>query len=672
MKKSRRNTDLPQTEEIVMSFHFTDTVATAIGHYLLIEEMESRTADQIHAKEHQLDIAQSMLRFHKGVANLWTSVYFGNDVSQGDFNQALKSLRSKKTDTLEHLLSYRRAQEIAATKRFFHWEIEFPEVFRDKWGREKDNPGFNAVIGNPPYVKSRMGDDIRKERRIISSLPRFKTLRHMWDLYIAFMESAFQLVKTDGLVSFIIPEAFNTATYSEPLKTEYLSRTHVLEVSHFPDVEIFPGVGVHNIVLIVHNVGVDNQKLSRKVVHSGLSSQSLRNFSEVPNNSRELYIAANLGPTDATRYMSISEPLGNLCYVTYGLRLNSREHGIRGAFTKEDLLADSKDRVHSRAFVDGGSLGRYGITSARFLEWGTERCPKNLVRPTFRELYEPTKLLLGRQTRAVAFDDNQVICDNTIMVCFPYIALHGVDNPNIVRYFGNLKLPRYKLEERSKMVSLHFLIGILNSTLGQGMLDSFRPGALDAYPDDWKKLPIRRINFTTPTDERNRQLEKAKTLFYQFCLDKGSVDCVLGFVKHHLAAEPERSDVVHDLLAFLAEQMVEMNKSKGEEIRGFLHWLEREIGGEIEALRNKTAIQSYFDLSLEELFDILKKNRRSIPIDLSKRDFQESLEREFTASLTKLNPLLSRIQATDALIDRVVYQLYGLTDEEIEVVEGVV
>ena len=41
-----------------MPFPFTDTVATAIGHYLLIEETESRTADQIHAKEHQLDIAQ--------------------------------------------------------------------------------------------------------------------------------------------------------------------------------------------------------------------------------------------------------------------------------------------------------------------------------------------------------------------------------------------------------------------------------------------------------------------------------------------------------------------------------------------------------------------------------------------------------------------------------------
>ena len=68
---------------------------------------------------------------------------------------------------------------------------------------------------------------------------------------------------------------------------------------------------------------------------------------------------------------------------------------------------------------------------------------------------------------------------------------------------------------------------------------------------------------------------------------EGSVDCVLGFVKHHLTADPERSDIVHDLLAFLAEQMVEMNKAKGEEIRGFLRYLEREIGVEID-MHSKT------------------------------------------------------------------------------------
>ena len=105
-------------------------------------------------------------------------------------------------------------------------------------------------------------------------------------------------------------------------------------------------------------------------------------------------------------------------------------------------------------------------------------------------------------------------------------------------------------------------------------------------------------------------------------------------------------------------------------IGGFLRWLEREIRVEIDTLKNKTAIQDYFNLSFERLLEILKRNRQSISIDPSNRNFQESLEREFTNSLAKLNPLLTRIQGADALIDQVVYQLYGLTDKEIVVVKG--
>ena len=211
----------------------------------------------------------------------------------------------------------------------------------------------------------------------------------------------------------------------------------------------------------------------------------------------------------------------------------------------------------------------------------------------------------------------------------------------------------------SRLLDLHY--GIKGQTQARNQRKYF--------PDKVQKIPIRRINFTTSVDERNRLLEKAKTL-YQRCLDRGNTDCVLGFVRHHLAADPERSDVVHDLLAFQAEGMVEMNKAKGEEIRGFLRWLEREIGVEIDSLKNKTKIQGYFDLPFEELLEILRSNRRTIGVDPSNRDFQESLEREFARSRNILDPLRSRIQQTDELIDQVVYQLYGLTDEEIGVVEG--
>ncbi|TRZ92271.1 MAG: hypothetical protein D4R88_00640, partial [Methanosarcinales archaeon] len=42
---------------------------------------------------------------------------------------------------------------------------------------------------------------------------------------------------------------------------------------------------------------------------------------------------------------------------------------------------------------------------------------------------------------------------------------------------------------------------------------------------------------------------------------------ILEFIGVRLSAAPEESDVVHDLLAYLAEQMIDMNKKKNTEIK---------------------------------------------------------------------------------------------------------
>ena len=40
---------------------------------------------------------------------------------------------------------------VAKEYSFFHWDLEFPDIFYDIDGRRKKNPGFDAVVGNPPY-----------------------------------------------------------------------------------------------------------------------------------------------------------------------------------------------------------------------------------------------------------------------------------------------------------------------------------------------------------------------------------------------------------------------------------------------------------------------------------------------------------------------------------------
>jgi hypothetical protein len=121
-----------------------------------------------------------------------------------------------------------------------------------------------------------------------------------------------------------------------------------------------------------------------------------------------------------------------------------------------------------------------------------------------------------------------------------------------------------------------YLVPLLDSSLIEFFFRtisaSIRGSYLRFFDQYVTQIPIRRITFTTPPDERTRLLAKAKNL-YTYCLSKSDQACVLGFVDHHLAHEPEESDVVHDLLAFLAEEMIRLNKEKRAATRAFLDWL---------------------------------------------------------------------------------------------------
>ncbi|MBM4042124.1 MAG: hypothetical protein FJ290_26810 [Planctomycetes bacterium] len=134
--------------------------------------------------------------------------------------------------------------------------------------------------------------------------------------------------------------------------------------------------------------------------------------------------------------------------------------------------------------------------------------------------------------------------------------------------------------------------------------------------------------------------------------------------------EREKSDVVHDLLAFLAERMMAMNREKQGEVKGFLTWLERQIGANVDDLSKKTKVRDYHEHDLDTLLGVLRSNRRKLTANPNARAFQQELEREFTRSVDKLGPLKQRIAATDRLIDQIVYRLYGLTADEIAIIES--
>jgi hypothetical protein len=93
--------------------------------------------------------------------------------------------------------------KVAGDERFFHWDLEFPEVFHDERGVPLPAPGFDAVIGNPPWADAgRIAGFSRESGRY-----QLQGSGHA-NLYQVFAERMLQLCSPGGRVGLLMPSGF--------------------------------------------------------------------------------------------------------------------------------------------------------------------------------------------------------------------------------------------------------------------------------------------------------------------------------------------------------------------------------------------------------------------------------------------------------------------------------
>jgi hypothetical protein len=368
------------------------------------------------------------------------------------------------------------------------------------------------------------------------------------------------------------------------------------------------------------------------------------------------------------------------------------ESGLNEAFVVTKDIAEKwnlePDRIKNH--VQGKDLTRYSINHRDLFLIYNENIDDLTMFPFVETYLTQFKDKLGKRINFILGNckwysygsplntDVYEHADEKLIV--PYMATQarfGYDSCTEDEHFFTLTDTTIIVLKENQDYKLKYVLSILNSSLlnyiHQRTAKLKRDGYYEYFSKTMERLPIRRISFTTPAPERARLGAEMQQLYandkhaeilaqVEACLPK---DTTGNFI-----AEQEQSDVVHDLLAFLAERMLEMNKQKQQEIKGFLGWLEGEVGAKIDDLSPKTKIQSYYDYDFNDFYAVLKKNKNKLSINPSSREKSELLKDEFLKSVGKLEPLREKIKQTDRLIDKIVYELYGLTEEEIWIVEG--
>jgi len=642
-----------------------------------VSVLTDATFAEVEQSVSKYDSFEQAINPYKSVLDLWVSQHFGNDgVKQVMEVHGQSVLDALKKDSYEELHQneldvLEKTDELISLHRFFHWELEFPEVFidlqRSAW---KENPGFDVVVGNPPYVRQ---EQLKENKPYLKAA--YRSYNGVADLYVYFIEQGISKVRRLGKFGYIVSNKFMRANYGTPIRGFLNNHTKILQIIDFGELPVFGEPGTFPCIILVENSSnIDEQKVLATQVNN-LKFNDLQEV--VQQNSKYVNMAglqrtgwslAEVNKTDLLR--KVSESRINLNeYVNYkiyrGILTGYNEAFIIDQDTRNSLIEnDERSAEIIKPLIVGDDVRfyethfreRYLIFTRRGVDINSYPAIKNYLSDYKQELEPRPKDYQGewpgRKPGRYKWYEIQDTIDYWEVIKKPKIIYPDIAKESRFTIDTMGKYPINTIYFIPK--EDYYLLSILNSTLiffymklsASVLGDADNRGRLRFFGQYMEQLPI-------------PNLEESK----QPINDEEISEFVNGLEDYSFK----------NVLAHLAQQMLDMHEQKQEETTGFLSWLERFMGTSLNSLSGFTIIQEYYNIpgGKEELIDRLKKNNSKIPnADMTSRAAQEKVLDEYEKSMSVLTPLLDRIEKTDLLIDQIVYQLYGLTEEEVKVVEG--
>ncbi|MCE7097410.1 Eco57I restriction-modification methylase domain-containing protein [Campylobacter coli] len=122
----------------------------------------------------------------------------------------------------------------------FEWRFEFPEILDD----DGNFKGFDLIIGNPPYIRQ---EELKELKPHLAK--NYKVYKGMSDIYTYFYELGFNVLKDNGVLSYITSNKYTRAGYGEALREFLLKNVKVLEYTDLNGIKVFDSATVDTSIL---------------------------------------------------------------------------------------------------------------------------------------------------------------------------------------------------------------------------------------------------------------------------------------------------------------------------------------------------------------------------------------------------------------------------------------
>lgn len=541
---------------------------------------------------------------------------------------------------------------------FFHWEIEFPEVFFDAGGQPRSDAGFDAVIGNPPYVRiqelgRQLADYCRKNYEWASG---------SFDVYVPFVERGVDLLCPTGRLGYIVPSKWLKLQYGRRMREDLASHERVAEIVDFGDAQVFVGATNYTCVLILTKA--PDRRLTYRRVTGGDLRGSVADLDKV--SSEEF----NLGGLGGDPWiLATGDEARILRRVAEGtVRL---EDATKKVFTG---LQTSADPVY--ILEDRGRRGALKLVYSKASDRELELEP---------DLLQP--LASGTDV------DRYTFRSLANLLLFPYSNERGSMELLSARQLARLPLTAAYLEEHEDR-----LRGRERGKMNHDRWYAYvYPKSLDSHAH--AKLGVPRlcerlrasadvnggvyldnvdVNGILPSEQGPSILTLLVLLnsrLVDWVFRRGSVPFrgdYLSANKQFIAPLPIKipSQAESDALEALGQRLVADSSTIEQERTGFLAWLRGAVGVRLADLAGIVTLKGYDSHSIDSILAVLRRNHALVDVDVSGRAFRELVSREYEASIDRLTPVKQRLAISEDEADGLVYELYGLTSDHRAVVDA--
>ena len=713
---------------------FRQSMSSAVDNMWLIESKAANTVEVVKEQEQlYLNLRASLTRMYGRLANLTTAQHFGMSIPS-DLRNALTAYASGRgiaaMRQIGELLD--QADAIADQRRFFHWELEFPEVFFNRYGYPLgERGGFDAVVGNPPYIRSlRLKEADAQAWAYYAAMYQAAVTRE-YDIYMCFADKGMSLLNQAAHLGLIMPNKWLTTQVGASLRSMVAEKQALAHLVDFGPFQVFADVTTYTCLLFLTNASCETASIAA-LLQAKAQSQPLPGSQGIWENrllpATKLSGAAwniSFGATDALmQKLRLLAPLQDVAAIFMGtgtradqvffMQRKGQQYFSRSLNTWVEIEASLM-----RPALTGKDIDPYTYHTENYLLFPYRQADDKIELIPPQELQAAYPHAWSYLTHPV----NRELLegrDNGAFAQHPH--WYGYGRPQNQHLLGQIKLVlpdvagraecaydgegRYIIDtaygvqiKPGSLFTLPTLATLLNSSLLTFFLQQtgtdLRGGYFRMKTAYLNPFPLPHIAFSTPDAERAALRDDGIALYAA-----GNLSALLVFCQSRLAAQPVQSDVVHDVLAYLAEQMIDLHQQRHSALEDLTLDLEGVLApGQLEQLSRlytpprppqgdhkafgakqatyaATLANAHAQLGelaigrleLRTHIGVINENQWKWLIKKRLRHNLSSmadLVKVYRTRQPAITALDARIAATDRLIDQIVYALYGLTDAEI-------